>query len=282
MTTMTDHDQTHTAPTSSATAAESASASSKATDRNLGFGVDIGGSGIKGAVVDLDTGELVTERFKILTPKPSTPDAVADVVRQLMEMADWDGPVGITVPAVVKNQVARSAANIDKSWIDTDLQELFRRHLGERDIAVLNDADAAGIAEVQLGDPRAKQGSVMMLTFGTGIGSAMLNDGHLFPNSELGHLHYSKKGDVEWYASSAAKDREELSYKEWAARVDEVLHMYGELFSPQIYIVGGGISRKAEKWVPRLTVEQEVIPAKLRNQAGIIGAALAVRDGVKP
>ncbi|HIW95742.1 MAG TPA: ROK family protein [Candidatus Corynebacterium gallistercoris] len=248
----------------------------------LGFGVDIGGSGVKGAVVDLATGDLVTERFKILTPKPSTPDAVAEVVAQLMEMAGWNGPVGITVPAVVKNQHARSAANIDKAWIDTDLQELFARHLGEREIAVLNDADAAGLAEVELGDELARKGTVLMLTFGTGIGSAMLHDGQLFPNSELGHLPFNDKGDAEWHASSAAKDREELSYKKWAKRVDEVLHLYSRLFSPQTFIVGGGISRKADKWVPLLTVEQDVIPAKLRNQAGIIGAAMAVRDGIKP
>ena len=251
-------------------------------EQNLSFGVDIGGSGVKGAVVDLNTGGLVTERFKILTPKPSTPDAVAEVVRKLMDRAEWDGPGGVTVPAVVKDQKARTAANIDKSWIDTDMQELFKRHLGEREIAVLNDADAAGLAEVKYGEESAKQGAVLMLTFGTGIGSAMLCDGHLFPNSELGHLPHDENGDVEWYASSAAKDREELSYKKWAARVDEVLHAYSALFSPRTFIVGGGISRKADKWVPLLTVEENVIPAKLRNQAGIIGAAMAVQDGIKP
>lgn len=267
----------------SADTADSTPVDSAAAERQLGFGVDIGGSGVKGAVVDLNTGELVTERFKILTPKPSTPDAVAKVVKELVDMAEWDGPVGITVPAVVTEQTARTAANIDTEWIGTDLQELFTHHLGEREIAVLNDADAAGIAEVLLGDDAARTGSAIVLTFGTGIGSALLIDGVLYPNSELGHLIFPKTGkDVELYASSAAKDRDELSYKKWAARVDEVLHYIGGLLNPQTFVVGGGISRKHEKWVPLLTVPQEIVPAQLRNQAGIIGAAIAVRDGIKP
>lgn len=263
--------------------------SDTATDRhsspnapsNLGFGVDIGGSGIKAAIVDLDTGELVSERFKILTPQPSTPDAVADVVRQLMDMAQWDGPVGITVPAVVKDQHTRTAANIDNAWLGQDVQQLFHKHLGSREVSVLNDADAAGLAEAALGDPAARQGAVLLLTFGTGIGSALLIDGTLYPNTELGHLPFGNT-EAELWASSAVKEREELSYKEWAKRVDHVLHSYSALLQPQTFIVGGGISRKADKWVPRLTVEQNVIPATFRNQAGIIGAAIAVRDGVKP
>lgn len=247
----------------------------------LGFGVDIGGSGVKAAIVDLSTGALVSERFKIATPQPATPDAVAHVVRELVDMAQWEGPVGITVPAVVSDQVARSAANIDKGWIGTDLQALFTQYLGDRDIAVLNDADAAGIAEVALGDDIVRSGATILLTFGTGIGSAMLINGVLFPNSELGHMAFANTEAEKW-ASSAVKEREDLSYKEWSKRVDDVMHVYADLFNPQTFVVGGGISRKAEKWVPRLTVEQTVIPARLRNQAGIIGAAIAVRDGILP
>lgn len=248
----------------------------------IGFGVDIGGSGIKGAAVDYSTGEFTTDRIKIETPRPATPDAVAETVARLLDEAGWEGPVGLTVPAVVRNQTAESAANIDPTWIGTDVDELFHRHLGrDRTITVLNDADAAGIAEVTYGDPRARSGSVIMLTFGTGIGLALLMDGHLFPNTELGHFPYAN-GETETWASSAVRDREELSYKEWAKRVDGVLHEFRRLFSPGTFIVGGGISRKAEKWIPHLTVDAEVVPAELRNRAGIVGAALAVRDGLRP
>lgn len=247
----------------------------------LAFGVDIGGSGVKGAVVDVTTGQQVTERKKIATPRPSTPDAVAEVVRKLVEDAEWDGPVGITVPSVVRNQIALSAANIDPAWIGTEVQELFRRHLGSRDIAVLNDADAAGLAEVRYGDPTARTGAAMMLTFGTGIGSALLIDGELYPNTELGHLPF-KTTTAERYASSKVKEAEQLSYAQWAARVDEVMHAYSDLFNPQTFIVGGGISRDADAWVPLLTVEQDVVPAQLRNEAGIVGAALAAIENTMP
>lgn len=250
-----------------------------------GFGIDIGGSGIKGARVDLATGEFVGERIKIPTPRPATPDAVADVVAELLERAEWTGPVGITVPAVVQSQTARTAANIDHTWIGTDCGELFSRRLAvdgtPREVSVLNDADAAGLAEAAYGDPRASQGSVLLLTFGTGIGSALLSNGTLFPNSELGHLLFPAM-DAEKWASSAVKEREELTYREWAARVDRVLEEYRRILNPQRIIVGGGVSRKFEKWGQYLTVEAEVFPAVLRNRAGIVGAAGAVRDGIRP
>lgn len=250
-------------------------------DTTQAFGIDIGGSGVKGALVDVTAGEQVTVRQKIATPKPSTPDAVAEVVRTLVEEEKWDGPVGITLPSVVREQVARTAANIDKSWIGTDVQELFTRHLGDRPISVLNDADAAGMAEVRFGDATTRTGSVMMLTFGTGIGSALLMDGNLYPNTEMGHLVIDCV-EAEHFASSKVRDVEDLSYEDWAARVDKVMHVYSTLFSPTTFVVGGGISRDADKWVPLLTVEQPVVPAKLRNEAGIIGAALAVHEGLKP
>ncbi|MDR6277534.1 polyphosphate--glucose phosphotransferase [Corynebacterium suicordis] len=251
------------------------------THDDLAFGVDIGGSGVKGALVNVRTGELVSERQKIKTPQPSTPDAVAEVVRQLVDAEHWDGPVGITVPSVVREQVALTAANIDPLWIGTHVQDLFQGHLGAREITVLNDADAAGLAEVRFGDPTARTGAVMMLTFGTGIGTALLIDGELYPNTELGHLPFGST-TAEKYASSKVREKENLSYADWAQRVDEVMHAYSKLFNPLTFVVGGGISRDADRWVPLLTVEQDVVPAQLRNEAGIIGAALAVKENTKP
>ena len=251
------------------------------TQKALGFGVDIGGSGVKGAVVDLHNGDFVGERVKIATPKPATPDAVAEVVAQIVRECEWEGPVGITLPSVVTQQVARTAANIDESWVGTNVHDLFTRALGRERISVLNDADAAGIAEVAFGDEAARSGAVIFLTFGTGIGSAFLVDGTLFPNTELGHMLIDGT-EAEHFASSAAKDREELSYKKWAKRVDKVLREYDRLFNPAAFVVGGGISRHADKWVPLLSVDTPVVPAALRNRAGIVGAAMAAQDHVAP
>lgn len=247
---------------------------------NLGFGIDIGGSGIKGAVVNLDTGEFVGERIKILTPKPATPEAVAATVAEIRNLAQWDGPVGITMPSVISQQRALTAANIDPSWVGVDCAELFSSTL-DREVSILNDADAAGIAEVTYGDEKAREGATILLTFGTGIGSALLVNGTLFPNTELGHMIIDG-AEAESFASSAAKDREELSYKKWARRVDTVLLEMERLFNPQAFIVGGGISRKSDKWVPRLTVKTPVFPAQLRNTAGIVGAAWAAAHQVRP
>ncbi|AHI22966.1 polyphosphate glucokinase [Corynebacterium vitaeruminis DSM 20294] len=241
----------------------------------------MGGSGIKGARVDLESGEFIGDRIKIATPQPATPEAVADTIAEILRIAEWNGPVGITLPSVIKNQIALSAANIDKSWIDTDVQALFTEHIGEREYSVLNDADAAGLAEVAYGDPRAKEGVAILLTLGTGIGSAFLVGGTLFPNTELGHLIVDGK-EAEKYASSAAKDREELSFSQWAKRVSKILKEYERLFWPSLFIVGGGISRKADKWVPKLTNDTPVVPAQLRNRAGIVGAAMAAESGIKP
>lgn len=248
---------------------------------NIGFGVDVGGSGIKGGVVDLDTGELVGERIKILTPQPATPDAVAETIAEIVRIAEWEGPVGITLPSVVRDQTALLAANIDKSWVDMDCRELFGKHLPNHRTHVLNDADAAGLAESRFGDPHARQGSVILLTFGTGIGSALLHDGLLYPNSELGHLHIGDT-EAEHMASAAVKEREELSYKKWTKRVSKVLQTYEALFWPTLFVVGGGISRKHEKWIPLLECRTPVVPAKLHNNAGIAGAALAAAEGLLP
>ena len=250
------------------------------TDK-IGFGVDVGGSGIKGGRVDLTTGQLIGDRIKILTPQPATPEAVAETIAEIVKIAEWEGDIGITIPSVVRNQTALLAANIDKSWVNTNCQDLFKKYLPNNPAHVLNDADAAGLAEVQFGDEANRTGSVMLLTFGTGIGSALIHDGVLYPNSELGHLVIDGV-EAEKYASSKVKEDEDLSYKKWAKRVSKVLATYEKLFWPSRIIVGGGISRKSDKWVPLLTCETEVRVATLHNNAGIAGAALAADQGLYP
>lgn len=244
------------------------------------FGIDVGGSGIKGAEVDLATGEFVGDRLKIATPKPATPEAVAEVIAQIVTEKGWDGPVGITLPAVIKNQVVRSAANIDKSWIGINAQELLSQFL-DAPFAVLNDADAAGLAEVAYGDDIVRTGPVIFLTLGTGIGSAFLLDGQLFPNTEIGHLIVGEQ-EAEHQASSAVKDREGLKTKQWAKRVNRVLYEYEALFNPSAFVIGGGISRKFDKWGEHLSIETPVVAAQLRNRAGIVGAAMAAKEGIRP
>ncbi|MFC9837277.1 polyphosphate--glucose phosphotransferase [Rhodococcus sp. NPDC127530] len=246
-----------------------------------GFGVDVGGSGVKGGVVDLETGQLVGDRIKLLTPQPSTPEAVAETVAEIIRQAEWDGPVGITLPSVVTGGVARSAANIDKKWIGTDARALFADALGGRLVTVLNDADAAGIAEDALGAGKDAKGVVILLTFGTGIGSAILHDGVLLPNTEFGHMEVDGK-EAEHRAASSVKEKKDLSYKEWAGEVSRVLTRFENLLWPDLFIAGGGISRKNEKWIPHLTNRTPVVPAALLNTAGIVGAALAVETGIAP
>ncbi|MGW4486171.1 polyphosphate--glucose phosphotransferase [Amycolatopsis sp. NPDC004368] len=246
-----------------------------------GFGIDIGGSGIKGALVDLETGQLIGERHRIETPQPSTPDAVADVVADIVRTAEWDGPVGVTLPAVVKKGVAHTAANIDKAWIGTDADALFAKRLGKSvaDVAMLNDADAAGMAEIRFGDERARTGLTALLTFGTGIGSAVFHDGKLVPNTEFGHLEVDGH-DAEKRAAASVKDNEGLSYHQWSKRVHRYLTVLENLIWPDLFIVGGGVSKKAEKWVPLLDVRTPVIVASLQNNAGIVGAAAAAVEGI--
>lgn len=244
------------------------------------FGIDIGGSGIKGAEVDLKNGEFVGPRLKIPTPQPSTPHEVATVVAQIVREKEWDKPVGITLPSVVSKHTVHSAANISPEWIGVDTTELFSRYL-DVDFVVLNDADAAGLAEVAYGNELAKTGPVIFLTLGTGIGSAFFLNGQLFPNTELGHLTVGAD-EAEAIASSAAREREGLKYKEWAPRLNRVLQEYEKLFNPQAFLIGGGISRKFHKWGPHLTIDTPVMPAQLQNRAGIVGAAMAVLEGLEP
>ncbi|QKT07457.1 ROK family protein [Gordonia sp. X0973] len=252
-------------------------------DPRYGFGVDVGGSGVKGGIVDLQTGELVGDRFKIKTPQPATPTAVAATVAEIVAHFSWAGPVGITLPAVVSGGVVRTAANIDHEWIGTDPYDLFGHHLVTRSLTVLNDADAAGLAEAKFGlGADEVDGVVIMLTLGTGIGSAILfNGGQLLPNTELGHLQVGKT-IAEEQASARAKEEHDWSYEKWAGKLSRVLHEYEKLFSPTLFILGGGISRKANKWIPLLSTTTPAVPARLLNTAGIVGAAMAARDGLRP
>jgi polyphosphate glucokinase len=243
-----------------------------------GFGVDVGGSGIKGCVVDLDTGTLVGERLRIETPQPAMPEPVYDVVGRIVSSFGWPGRVGVTFPGVMKHGVAFTAANVDKSWIGTDLAKGLETRLPDG-VQTLNDADAAGIAEMRYGAGRDHDGLVLMLTFGTGIGSALFNDGRLVPNTELGHIEVDGH-DGEKRASAAVKDREDLSYPQWAKRVDRYLDVLERSLWPDLIIVGGGVSKKAQKWVPLLTTRTQVVAAELQNDAGIVGAALAAEERI--
>lgn len=243
---------------------------------NVVMGVDIGGTGIKGAPVDIDKGELAGERFRILTPKPATPKAVADTVGEVVEHFSWKGPVGATFPAVVKDGKTLSAANVDKEWIGANAAEIFSERL-EMPVTVLNDADAAGLAEMRFGAGRDRMGVVIMVTLGTGIGCGMFLDGKLIPNTELGHIEIDGK-DAETQAADSVRVRKELSWKKYAPRVETYIRKLDALLWPDLVIIGGGASKKADKFLPLIKVRPEVVPAQLQNEAGIVGAALAAAD----
>ncbi len=238
------------------------------------LGIDVGGSGIKGAPVDLSTGEFAADRLRIPTPEKSTPENVAEVIAQIVDhFADQigDASVGITLPAVVTHGVARSAANIDKSWIDTDVEKLLTKEL-KRDVLVLNDADAAGVGELQYGAAKGQDGLVLVSTLGTGIGSALLNHGVLVPNTELGHLEIDGH-DAESPAADSVREAKDLSWEKWAKRLQTYYSHVEALFSPDLIVVGGGVSKKADKFLPLLDLRAPIVPAKLENAAGIVGAA---------
>jgi polyphosphate glucokinase len=243
------------------------------------FGIDIGGTGIKGAPVDVATGKLLAERKKIDTPQPSTPEAVTEVVRELVTSFSWSGPIGATFPGVVTDGTVRTAANVDKSWIGTDAAGMFARALSGKalggTVTVLNDADAAGVAEMTFGAGAGVGGTVLMLTFGTGIGSALFTQGTLVANTEFGHVEIDGK-DAEKRASERAKVLHDMSWSKWAGRVEEYMQHMEALLSPGLIIVGGGISKESHKWVPLLTgVRAKIVPAALLNDAGIVGAAMS-------
>lgn len=241
----------------------------------IALGIDVGGSGIKGAPVDLATGALAAERLRVETPQPSTPNAVAEVVAQITDHFAGqigDGAIGVTVPAVVTQGVVRTAANIDPSWIGADADTLFTQRLG-RSVHVVNDADAAGVAEARFGAARNTSGLVVVTTLGTGIGSALLLDGRLVPNSELGHLEIDGY-DAETRAASSARENEGLSWEDWAARLQRYYGAIENLLWPALIVVGGGISKKADKFLPLLHLRAPIVAAQLRNEAGIVGAAV--------
>jgi len=240
------------------------------------LGIDIGGSGIKGAPVNVATGELTAERYRILTPQPATPEAITEVVAQIVQQFNWQGLIGCTFPAVIKQGVAYSAAHVDKAWIGTNGEQLIKAKTG-CSVLLLNDADAAGIAEMEFGAGQGRQGVVIMLTFGTGIGSAIFVRGQLVPNTEFGHMEIRGK-EAEERASDLTRTEKDLSWKKWATRVNEFLERMDILFSPDLFIIGGGISRKYEKFIHLLQARAEIVPAKLLNHAGIIGAATAARQ----
>ncbi len=243
---------------------------------NRALGIDIGGSGVKGAIVDLERGALVSERIRYETPEESHPDAVAPLVAQIVQDCGWRGPVGITFPGIVYHGVVQTAANVDKRWTNVDGVKLFERATG-CPVRVLNDADAAGVAEMTFGAGRNAEGVTIMLTFGTGIGTAIFLDGKLLPNSEFGHLQIRGK-DAEHRAAARIRKEEKLSWEEWAERVNEYLAALEFYFSPDLFIIGGGVSKKQDKFMHFLKTRAQLVPAQLLNEAGIIGAAMYVAD----
>jgi polyphosphate glucokinase len=236
------------------------------------IGVDIGGTGIKGASADLETGELASERVRLDTPHPATPDSVATTVKDLLEQIAIEGTVGLTLPAVIRNNVVETASNIDEAWIGIDAVELFGS-MTERSVGVVNDADAAGIAEVRYGAGTGVAGVVVVITLGTGIGSALFIDGTLVPNTEFGHLHLHG-GDAEDWAAESIREHDDLSWKEWGHRLQRYLEQIERVLWPQLIIIGGGISKKSDKFLPHVNISTEIVPATLHNDAGIVGAAM--------
>ena len=241
--------------------------------KDIVLGIDVGGSGIKGALVNIKTGELESERHRIDTPQPSYPEVVADTIKELVDHFDYKGLIGCGFPSIIKRGTAMTAANIHKKWIGTNVEKLFSKKT-KCDVFVLNDADAAGIAEMHFGSIKGEEDTVILITIGTGLGSALFTDGNLVTNSEFGHLYLKgHKSIAEHYASSSAKQREDLSYEVWGKRFNEYLNHLELLFSPDLFVLGGGISKKLDKFEPYLKVNAKVVAAKLRNNAGIVGAA---------
>ena len=248
----------------------------------IAVGIDIGGTGIKGALVDVKKGELVGERLRVETPAGGRPNDIAEVVGELIRAIDPEGQagtIGICFPAVVQHGVTKSAANVSSEWIGLDADSLFTRLIG-KPVHLINDADAAGVAEMKFGLGRKQKGVVMMTTLGTGIGTALFIDGDLVPNTELGHLEIDGV-DYETKASFAAKERENLSWQEWAARLQRYYTKLEDLFTPDLFVVGGGVSKEHEDFLPLLKLRTPIQPAKLKNAAGIIGAAWVANKASK-
>lgn len=246
------------------------------------LGIDVGGSGIKGALVDTKRGELIEERFRLETPQPATPEAMAETFARVVEGTGYtSGPIGVGFPAIVHNGTALSAANIDKSWLGRNVERLFGQTVGKR-VYVCNDADAAGLASRMAGSARKERGTVLFLTLGTGIGSAMFTNGKLVRNTEFGHVYLKgMKIVAEKYCANSIRKKKELSFEEWGKRLDEYLHHMNRLTTPDLILLGGGVSKKFDLFSQYLTIDVPVRPAELRNEAGIIGAALYGEDCAK-
>jgi polyphosphate glucokinase len=240
------------------------------------LGIDIGGSGIKAAPIDVTKGDLLSKRKRYKTPQPAVPETMVDVVAKLVAHFKWEGPIGCTLPSVVEDGVVKSAANIDDSWIGVEGDKLLSDRLGQK-VTLINDADAAGLAEMRLGAGRDAAGVVLLLTLGTGIGSALFNDGVLVPNTELGHLEF-RGMDAEDYAAARLVERDEMRIDWWASRVNEYLRYVERILSPKLLIIGGGISKRFDDFVTFLETNAKVVPAAHRNNAGIIGAAVAAAE----
>lgn len=252
-----------------------------ASTGNQALGVDVGGSGVKGALVDLGTGSIIGERFRVETPQPATPEAVTRAVAEVVRHFDWDGPLGVTYPGVVVGGVVQTAANVDSSWIGCNAAQAYSDALGGRPVTVLNDADAAGLAEQAHGAGRSQDGVVVLLTFGTGIGSAVIHHGMLLPNTEFGHIEVDGK-EAEKRAASSVMERRGWSYRKWTTQVTKVLIAVENAICPDLIIAGGGISKKADKWIPLLKNRTPVVAAELLNTAGIVGAAMAAAADQTP
>jgi len=246
-------------------------------ESGLVVGVDIGGTGIKAAPVRIATGELAAERIRLPTPSPATPQAVASVVGEVLEHISVAGPVGLAIPAVVRGEIVETASHIDPAWIGVNAVDFFSKVTG-RQVAVLNDADAAGVAEIRFGAGRGIAGVVTVITLGTGIGSAMFTDGTLVPNSELGHLPLFGRRAEDWAAESV-RQRDQVTWEEYARRLQAYLDLVQRVLWPQLIIIGGGISNVADKFLPLIELRTPIVPAILRNHAGIIGAALHAPEG---
>jgi polyphosphate glucokinase len=249
-----------------------------ARDAIRGFGIDVGGSGIKGAPVDLAKGEFAAERVRLDTPEKSTPDNVIEVILEVLSASEWRAPFGCTFPGIVHHGEVRSAANVDKSWIGVDLAGRLRERTGQH-VVVVNDADAAGVAEARFGAAVGADGVVIVTTLGTGIGSAVLLDGVLLPNTEFGHLRLPDGKEAEKYAAASVREEKDLSWHEWAKRLQVFYEHVEFIFSPDLFVVGGGVSKKADKFLPLLDLQTPIVPAGLLNDGGIVGAALLAVEG---
>ena len=244
------------------------------------LGIDIGGTGIKGAPVDTVTGTLLADRHRLLTPVPADPTAVAETVASLVAHFDWKGPIGCGFPAAMRDGVALTAANVSKAWIGCNAQELFQAQT-QCPVRVLNDADAAGHAEMMFGAGQGVSGTVLICTLGTGIGTALFVDGKLVPNTEFGHMEIKGKEAEKW-ASAVAREKQELSWKKWAKRLNHYLNAMQAYVWPDLIILGGGVSKRHDKFLPLLDLNTTVTPAQMRNEAGIVGAALAYSESAAP